>query len=160
MDDFETRRLRMVQSQIADRGVRDRRLLDALRSVPRERFVGEPMVEFAYDDSPLPIDAGQTISQPLVVAEMIEAARIDAQACVLEVGVGSGYVAALLSLLAARVFGIERHQALLQSARRRLHELGYREIELRCGDGRLAGRTPRRSTRSSFPRRARRCPMH
>ena len=93
----------MVASQLARRGVTDERVLEAMREVPREAFVGAGMEEFAYEDSPLPIGAGQTISQPYIVALMIEAAAIKRGDCVLDVGTGSGYAAAVLSRLAGRV---------------------------------------------------------
>lgn len=105
--------------------------------VPRERFVGEDMVEFAYEDAPLPIDVGQTISQPLIVAVMAEAAEIGPLDRVLEVGTGSGYGAAVLGRLAAEVWTIERHHALADQARRRLDQLGFENVHVVCGDGTL-----------------------
>ena len=96
-------RERMVERQIARRGIRDPRVLFAMRHVPREEFVAGELREFAYEDSPLPIEAGQTISQPYIVARMIEAARIEPGERVLEVGAGSGYAAAVLGQLAAEV---------------------------------------------------------
>jgi len=125
----------MVATQIVRRGIRDPLVLAAMRTVPRERFVDAAMAEFAYDDSPLPIDAGQTISQPYIVAAMIEAAELGSHATVLEVGAGSGYAAAVLGRIAARVYAIERHRVLVDAAERRLVALGYRNIELRVGDG-------------------------
>src|ERR1700756_377905 len=100
-------RERMVASQVARRGVTDKRVLDAMRQVPREAFVGAGMEEFAYEDAPLPIAAGQTISQPYIVALMIEAAQIKPGDRVLDVGTGSGYAAAVLSRLAGKVFSVE-----------------------------------------------------
>lgn len=135
MPDHEQRRLRMVEAQIARRGVRDDRVLAAMREVPRERFVAPEMAEFAYNDSPISIGEGQTISQPYIVAAMIEAAEVRPGDRVLEVGAGSGYAAAVLARLAARVYAIERHEALGKSARNRLDALGYRNIEMRIGDG-------------------------
>jgi len=125
----------MVEAQIARRGVRDDRVLAAMREVPRERFVAPEMAEFAYNDSPISIGEGQTISQPYIVAAMIEAAEVRPGDRVLEVGAGSGYAAAVLARLAARVYAIERHEALGKSARNRLDALGYRNIEMRIGDG-------------------------
>lgn len=135
MDQYECRREQMVQSQIALRGIRDEKLLAAMRVVPRERFVSERMAEFAYEDSALPIEQGQTISQPYVVALMIDAAEIGARDRVLEVGAGSGYAAAVLSRIAARVYAIERHEQLATAAQGRFVALGYQNIELKVGDG-------------------------
>jgi protein-L-isoaspartate(D-aspartate) O-methyltransferase len=127
----------MVDRQIAGRGVRDSRVLEAMREVPREAFVPERLRDFAYDDSPLPIGAGQTISQPYIVALMIEAAELRPGDRVLEIGAGSGYAAAVLSRIAVRVYAIERHDVLTRSASERLARLGYRNVELRTGDGTL-----------------------
>jgi protein-L-isoaspartate(D-aspartate) O-methyltransferase len=125
----------MVTRQLERRGVHDPHVLDAMRQVPREAFVPEALKEFAYEDSPLPIEAGQTISQPYIVALMAEAAAIDPGDRVLEVGAGSGYAAAVLSRLAARVYAIERHEALSRQAAERLQRLGYHNVEIRTGDG-------------------------
>jgi protein-L-isoaspartate(D-aspartate) O-methyltransferase len=125
----------MVEIQIARRGVRDARVLEAIRQVPREEFVEPGFEEFAYDDGPLPIGANQTISQPYMVALMIEAAELKPGDRVLEVGAGSGYAAAVLSRIAARVYAIERHPELVAAAKRRLQKLGYTNVELRVGDG-------------------------
>ena len=128
-------RERMVQRQLAGRGVHDARVLEAMRAVPREAFVGEDLREFAYEDAPLPIEAGQTISQPYIVGYMLEAAAVGARDRVLEVGAGSGYAAAVLGRLAARVYAIERHPELGALARRRLAALGLDNVEVRVGDG-------------------------
>lgn len=133
--DFSRARERMVSLQIAGRGVRDPLIFEAFRQVPREKFVSPGFEEFAYEDGPLPIDANQTISQPYIVAFMIESAGLKPGDRVLEVGAGSGYAAAVMSRIAARVYGIERHATLVESAQRRLAELGYRNVELRIGDG-------------------------
>ena len=125
----------MVNVQIAGRGIRDEDVLNAMRSVPREVFVEPGFEEFAYEDTPLPISEGQTISQPYIVALMIEAAALQPADRVLEVGAGSGYAAAVLSRIAARVYTIERHTALAQAAQRRLTSLGYDNVELRIDDG-------------------------
>jgi protein-L-isoaspartate(D-aspartate) O-methyltransferase len=130
-------RRRMVRRQIAGRGVGDLRVLAAMGKVPREAFLPDAMREFAYEDTPLPIEEGQTISQPYIVARMADAAHIAPGDRVLEVGAGSGYAAAVLSELAARVFTIERHPALADLARARLKQLGYRNVEVRTGDGTL-----------------------
>jgi protein-L-isoaspartate(D-aspartate) O-methyltransferase len=135
MLDFEHARHRMVEAQIARRGVRDERVLDALRRVPREHFVEKGFEEFAYEDSPLPIGSGQTISQPFVVALMAEAAEIEATDRILEIGTGSGYAAAVLCELAAEVFTIERHGALAELAEKRLHAAGYGNVAVKTGDG-------------------------
>jgi len=125
----------MVERQLVRRGIKDERVLDAMRSVPREAFVRADLAEFAYDDGPLPIGHGQTISQPFIVALMAEAARIAPGARVLEVGAGSGYAAAILGKLAAEVVTIERHNALADSAREALRRLDYTNVEVQQGDG-------------------------
>jgi protein-L-isoaspartate(D-aspartate) O-methyltransferase len=137
MTDLAQARERMVDMQIAGRGVRDERVLEAMREVPREAFVDPGLSELAYEDSPLPIGEGQTISQPYVVALMIEAAQVQPGDRVLEVGAGSGYVVAVLSRMAERVYGIERHASLAEAARKRLETLGYANVEIRAGDGTL-----------------------
>jgi protein-L-isoaspartate(D-aspartate) O-methyltransferase len=131
------RRERMVDVQIAGRGIRDRRVLAAMRQVPREAFVDIGLEEFAYEDSPLPIAEQQTISQPYIVALMLEAAQIGKDDRVLEVGAGSGYAAAVAAQLARQVCAIERHASLLAQATERIRKLGYSNIELRQGDGTL-----------------------
>jgi protein-L-isoaspartate(D-aspartate) O-methyltransferase len=130
-------RERMVERQIASRGVHDPRVLAALRAVPREAFIDAQLREFAYEDSPLPIEAGQTISQPYIVARMIEAADISGDDRVLEVGTGSGYAAAVLALVAGQVYTIERHAVLAAGARRHLAGSGIGHVEIRVGDGSL-----------------------
>jgi protein-L-isoaspartate(D-aspartate) O-methyltransferase len=127
----------MVEAQIAARGVRHARVLEAMRAVPREAFLPKELAEFAYEDGPLPIGAGQTISQPYIVALMAELADPGPGDKVLEVGTGSGYAAAVMSRMAARVYTIERNPELAEAARRRLERLGYDNIEVRCGDGTL-----------------------
>ena len=128
-------RARMVETHIARRGIRDERLLRALREVPRERFIDASLAEFAYDDAPLPIGEGQTISQPYMVAWMIEAAEVGARDTVLEVGAGSGYAAAVLGRVARSVHAIERLDGLARQARERLDALGARNVQVRTGDG-------------------------
>lgn len=135
--DFAILRNHMVERQLAARGIRDPAVLDAFRSVPRELFVAEGLAAAAYDDRPLPIGAGQTISQPFIVALMIESAAIEAGSNVLEIGAGSGYAAALLGRIAGQVTAIERHPELADSAARRLERLGYGNVEIREGDGTL-----------------------
>lgn len=126
---------RMVEIQLGRRGIRDRYVLDTMRRVPREAFVESGFEEFAYEDGPLPIGEDQTISQPYIVALMIEAAEVKPGDRVLEVGAGSGYAAAVLSQIADAVYAIERHPSLAERARERLSKLGYDNIELRVGDG-------------------------
>ncbi len=108
MSDYQRQREKMVDLQIARRGIRNTAVLAAMNVVPRERFVSPEMAEFAYDDGPLPIGEGQTISQPYIVAEMVEAAEIRPRDRVLEVGAGSGYAAAVMGLIADSVYAIER----------------------------------------------------
>jgi protein-L-isoaspartate(D-aspartate) O-methyltransferase len=132
---FEQRRAAMVERQIANRGVRDLRILEAFRAIPREQFVPENMREFAYDDGPLPIGEGQTISQPYIVAVMIDAAEIAPGAKVLEVGAGSGYAAAVISRLASEVFAIERHEKLAREAAERVEHLALDNCTIIAGDG-------------------------
>ena len=129
------RRERMVREQIASRGVRDPAVLDAMGRVPREEFVDEALRRRAYDDGPLPIEDGQTISQPYIVALMLQAAAIGPRDKVLEIGAGSGYASAAASLLGARVIAIERHAGLAASARERLARLGYANVEVHHADG-------------------------
>ena len=135
MQDLAYARDRMVDVQIARRGVRDRRVLDAMRCVPREAFTSPGFEECAYEDGPLPIGEGQTISQPYIVALMIEAAEVKPADRVLEVGAGSGYAAAVMSRIARRVHAIERHSSLGEIAGQRFKKLGYDNVELRVGDG-------------------------
>lgn len=135
MADMERLRRMMVDRQIARRGVSDHRLLAAMRDVPRHCFVPERLQDHAYDDMPLPVEAGQTISQPYIVAVMIEAAAIGPADRVLEVGVGSGYAAAIMSRLGGHVFAIDRHQELADLAQERMAQLGYANVSVRAGDG-------------------------
>jgi protein-L-isoaspartate(D-aspartate) O-methyltransferase len=132
---FEQLRHIMVDQQLKSRGISDERVLDALRKVPRHLFVPEESRRMAYDDHPLPIGLGQTISQPYIVALMTELARVGKDHIVLEVGTGSGYQAAVLSLLAKRVYTIEYLAPLGEAARKRLAELGYDNVEVRIGNG-------------------------
>jgi protein-L-isoaspartate(D-aspartate) O-methyltransferase len=135
MTDFARARSRMVELQIARRGVRDQHVLRAMGEVPRESFVRPGDEASAYEDAPLAIGAGQTISQPYIVAFMIEAAELKPGERSLEVGAGSGYAAAAMSRIAGRVFAIERHASLGEEARERFARLGYDNIALRIGDG-------------------------
>ena len=135
MTDFAALREEMVRRQIAARGIDDERLLAAMRAVPREAFVPEHLAACAYDDSPLPIEAGQTISQPYIVALMIAAARIGPADKVLEIGAGSGYAAAVMGRIAGEVIAIERHGALARLASERMERLGYANVRIVEGDG-------------------------
>jgi protein-L-isoaspartate(D-aspartate) O-methyltransferase len=135
MEDFRNARLQMVEAQIYARGVRDPAVLEAMARVPRERFVAESVRAHAYDDAPLPIAAGQTISQPYIVAFMVEALALAPGARVLEVGTGSGYAAAVLAEIAAQVITIERHAELADSAARSLADAGYTNVTVIHGDG-------------------------
>ncbi|NVD43508.1 protein-L-isoaspartate(D-aspartate) O-methyltransferase [Qipengyuania atrilutea] len=133
--DSSNKREAMVQRQIADRGIDDPLILAAFRTVPREHFLPENLSEFAYDDGPLPIGEGQTISQPFIVACMIDAAEIGYQDRVLEVGAGSGYAAAIISRIADEVIGIERHEVLAREASSRVKALDYENCNIIAGDG-------------------------
>ena len=134
-DYFQAERERMVRTQLAERGIREVRVLDAMSRVPRHEFVPETLRQEAYEDHPLPIGEGQTISQPYIVAAMLEHLALQATDRVLEVGTGSGYVTALLSLLCAEVYSVERHAQLAALAESTLHRLGYRSMKIRVGDG-------------------------
>jgi protein-L-isoaspartate(D-aspartate) O-methyltransferase len=135
MADFAAQRDNMVRHQIEGRGIEGARLLDAFRAVPREDFVPDGVREFAYEDGPLPIEAGQTISQPYIVALMIEAAGIAPGDKVLEIGAGSGYAAAVMSRIAEAVIGVERHSELAGLARARMERLGFDNVRILDGDG-------------------------
>jgi protein-L-isoaspartate(D-aspartate) O-methyltransferase len=125
----------MVREQLAGRGIRDARVLAAMRTIPRDEFVPEPLRQDAYEDHPLPIGEGQTISQPYIVAAMLERLALEPSNCVLEVGTGSGYVTALLAVLCSHVFSVERHAPLAASAGKTLVRLGYLNVTIRIGDG-------------------------
>ena len=135
--DLETDRRRMVEEQLRGRDIRQPRVLDAMREVPRHLFVPESVRPRAYDDSPLPIGFDQTISQPYIVAFMTQALNVESSHRVLEIGTGSGYQAAVLSLLAGRVYTIEIVAPLAARARGTLADLGYRNVEVRTGNGYL-----------------------
>lgn len=129
---------RMIQRQIIERGVRDIRVIDAMRAVPRERFFPQKLREEAYHDQPAPIGHGQTISQPYIVALMTECLRVQPGHRVLEIGTGSGYQTAILAHLSAEVYSIERIKPLLDEAFERLMELGISNVHLKWADG-MAG---------------------
>ena len=132
---FASMREQMVKYQIARRGVVNHKVLLAMDRVPRHRFVPRALVDEAYDDNPLPIGYGQTISQPYIVAYMTEIVRVDRGDTVLEIGTGSGYQAAVLSALAGKVYTIEIIPQLAKSAERRLEKLGYGNVTVRHTDG-------------------------
>ena len=134
-DPFEDARRFMVETQIVDRGVLDPLVLGAMRTVPRHEFVAKSSWPAAYDDRPLPIGDGQTISQPYVVAFMIEALGLKGGERVLEVGVGSGYAVAVLAEIAGEVYGIERIGQLAQLAARNLTRAGYDHVHILHDDG-------------------------
>jgi protein-L-isoaspartate(D-aspartate) O-methyltransferase len=125
----------MVDSQLRRRGIRDLRVLDAMARVPRHEFVAEQFRVQAYEDHPIQIGEGQTISQPFIVARMLEALALSPSDIVIEIGTGSGYQTALLAELSRDVYSVERHQALAQAAERTLSRLGYTNVKLSVGDG-------------------------
>lgn len=135
--DFDEARRRMVERDLVGGGIRDGAVLEAMRKVPRHEFVPEDMKASAYDDAPLPIGEGQTISQPYVVAYMIEASGLARGERVLEIGTGSGYAAAVMAEIAAEVHTIERYEALADAAQARLQRLGYGNVHVVQGDGTL-----------------------
>lgn len=137
MTDYPEKRRRMVKEQIEDRGVSDQRVLKAMAKVPRHLFVPQALIDQAYDDSPLVIGHGQTISQPYTVAFMTEALGLKGDERVLEVGTGSGYQTAVLAELAREIFSIERIPELAELAQARLAELGYQNVRIKLGDGTL-----------------------
>jgi protein-L-isoaspartate(D-aspartate) O-methyltransferase len=128
-------RQQMVAEQLRNRGIFDQRVLDAMLRVPRHEFVPERYQDQAYEDHPLPIGENQTISQPYIVASMLEALALQPADKVLEVGTGSGYVTVLLAELVAQVFSIERHASLAAHAREIITKLGYRNVQIALGDG-------------------------
>lgn len=136
-DDFDKLRQKMVELQIQRRGVKDPLTLKSMLQVPRHLFVPHFLVGEAYEDGPLPIGEGQTISQPYIVALMTEAAEVKQDAIVLEIGTGSGYAAAILSRIASKVYTVERIESLGETAKKRFNELGYDNIEVKIGDGTL-----------------------
>ena len=135
MTDFAAEREAMVEQQLKRRGITERAILDAFLEVPREAFVSPEYAHLAHGDHPLPIEAGQTISQPYIVGLMIQAAGIAPGDKVLEVGAGSGYAAAVIGRIAAKVIAIERQHDLVEVARERLARLGYDNVTILEGDG-------------------------
>src|SRR5690349_4137559 len=135
--DYATQRAEMVEKQLRRRGIEDNCVLGALLAVPRHEFVREELRARAYEDVPLPIGSGQTISQPYIVAAMTAALRLQPTNRALEIGAGCGYQAAVLSLLAKEVFTIERRAELASAASEKLERLGYPNVHVHCGDGTL-----------------------
>jgi len=133
--EFEVRACQMVETQLRDRGIRDERVLEAMRLVPRHEFVPERLVGAAYDDRPLPIGERETISQPYMVAAITQAASVSPGDKALEIGAGSGYQAAILAHLGAKVYAVEINRRLAEEAGERLKRLGYANIEVIAGDG-------------------------
>jgi len=134
-DGWEILRKRMVDEQIIGRGIKDQGVIEAMLVVPRHKFVSENLRTQAYNDYPLPIGAGQTISQPYMVALMTELLQLSGKEKVLEIGTGSGYQTAILAELSSQVFTIERIAELSQAARQRIEKLGYKNVVFRVGDG-------------------------
>ncbi len=130
-------RRRMIEEQIMARGIQDRAVLDAIQHVPRHLFVPPARLVETYYDRPIPIGFGQTMSQPYIVASMLELLSLRPGEKVLEVGTGSGYNAAVLSEIVGWVYTIERHEELCRAAEARLRENGYHQVRVRCGDGSL-----------------------
>lgn len=133
--EFYKQRQKMIRDQILSRGVTDALVIQALERVPRHRFVGERIERAAYDDTPLPISDGQTISQPFIVAYMTAALELRGGEKILEVGTGSGYQAAVLAEIVEQVYTIEINENLAIEAARRFKKMGYDNITLKCGDG-------------------------
>lgn len=146
MNRFAAAQGKMVERQLKGRGIADARVLDCMRQVPRHAFVDAALAEFAYDDNPLPIAANQTISQPYMVALMLEAARLQPGERVLDIGTGSGYAAAVAACIASCVDSVERIGELADAARATLHRLGIRNVAVHHGDGTAGSRIARPST--------------
>ena len=138
---FAAERRTMIEAQLRRRGLRDERVLEAMYALPRHEFVPAACVHAAYDDCPLPLGDGQTISQPYIVAAMTHAVRVQPGDRALEVGTGSGYQAAILTILGAKVYTLERNSRLAAEARARLARLGFETVEVIEGDG-SEGYTP------------------
>jgi protein-L-isoaspartate(D-aspartate) O-methyltransferase len=135
MIDFSKARLKMVEEQIVSRGIKDSKLVAAMKKIPRHLFVEEALQNQAYSDHPLPIGEKQTISQPYMVALMTEALLLTGKEKVLEIGTGSGYQTAIVAELSEKVFSVERIRSLAIRARKLLYELGYFNVEIKIFDG-------------------------
>lgn len=131
---FEKARVQMVE-QLVHRGIHDTRVLEAMGTLAREKFIDEGFIEFAYEDTPLPIKNGQTISQPYMTAFMIASAHLGGGEHVLEIGTGSGYAAAIIAQIAGQIFTVERYSTLAEAAQQRFEDLGCDNIHVRTGDG-------------------------
>jgi protein-L-isoaspartate(D-aspartate) O-methyltransferase len=140
VDNYTGRREKMVRTQMEKRGIKEPRVLEAFRKIPRHLFMPEGIRGRAYEDGPLPIGQGQTISQPYTVARMTEALELTGKEIVLEIGTGSGYQAAILAELAEWVYSVERIRDLSTGARKILDELGYHNVAIMVGDGTLGWR--------------------
>lgn len=134
-NDFYFQRKRMVETQLIPRGISDEAVIKSMLEVPRHLFVPKDMRNYAYTDGALPIGEGQTISQPYIVAYMIEELELNSESIVLEIGTGSGYGAAVLSRIAAEVYTVERHRTLAEEAKRKFERLQYDNIFVKLGDG-------------------------
>ncbi|HLG29071.1 MAG TPA: protein-L-isoaspartate(D-aspartate) O-methyltransferase, partial [Candidatus Brocadiales bacterium] len=134
-DKYTRQRLEMVEEQIAARGVKDPKVLEAMRDIPRHLFVPDEYKRYGYEDQPVPIGCGQTISQPYIVALMTELLEVDGNSVALEVGTGSGYQAAVLSKIVKQVYTIEIIEELGTKAKKRLEEMKYSNVEVKVGDG-------------------------
>jgi protein-L-isoaspartate(D-aspartate) O-methyltransferase len=135
VDSYVAQRRSMVESQLRARGIRDERVLAAMLHVPRHEFVSEDYRDQVYEDHPIPIGEGQTLSQPYIVAVMLEALVLNKSDAVLEIGTGSGYQTALLSELTRQVYSVERHASLARAAQATLAHLGYTNVKVLVGDG-------------------------
>jgi len=135
MDRYKKQRTRMVETQLKARNITDVRVLKAMSTIPRHLFIDEGLINQAYNDSPLPIDEHQTISQPYIVALMTQALELKEKERVLEIGTGSGYQTAVLAYLADRVFSVERIASLATNARKILDKLNFYNVAIRVGDG-------------------------
>jgi protein-L-isoaspartate(D-aspartate) O-methyltransferase len=132
---WKKQRKEMVEKQLVKREITDKAILQAFGEVPRHKFIPQEYKKYSYSDRPLPIAENQTISQPYIVAAMIKEMEINSDDSVLEIGIGSGYAAAILSKIVKTVFGVEMHQDLVNQAKNRLSNLGYKNIEIKQGDG-------------------------
>ena len=143
-DRFASERQQMVETQLRTRGIRNTRVLDAMGRVPRDQFVPEDYRRQSYEDHPIPIGENQTVSQPYIVAVMLEAAALEPGDTALEIGTGSGYLTALLAELSCHVYSVERHASLAAQARETLLRLGYHNVTILVGDGTqgLPGQAP------------------
>lgn len=136
-EEFYNERIMMIDRQIKNRGINDKQVLEAFKSVPRHEFIPLEYRDLAYADRPLPIGNNQTISQPYIIAAMLARLDLNSDSNVLEVGSGCGYVLAILSQIVAQVYGIERQSSLVERSRSTISRLGYNNVEIKYGDGKL-----------------------